>query len=638
MCIGPAAADDLESEVNKAMVKVEEDRAKAKTWEGRHTGDPYVTLLNEYDTKINADGSYEEIYHSRIRVQKPAAKELGEWPVYYNRSREEIVSIEAFVETPPGNRVAAKFIEDADAFDGADAYKDYQVKVVHMPKVDVGSILDIKVTSKFKGKQIPGHYWADVPYPTIPTKYFRHSFIYPERMPLVFKNYKNKVKPVITKKDGIINHSYVFKDTEGLVMENFMPSVEEINGNTVGSTIADWNIIADWYRGLVEQNAVESPLMVNAVNTLIKDKPDQKAKARAIIEYIQDNFRYVPLDFGSHFIPPRPAEDVFKNKYADSKDVAIFLKVMLKIAGIESHMALMRNELSGDPQKALPNPDVFEHAVLQVNLDGRMYFVDPLTKGFDFGQYPSTYDNAYVFVIDDTSFHFDHFPTAAAVERVLASTNEIKVAGDGSAQFKTHVQLPLEASQAFRSQWAATPEEERKKFFNTLQSNFAQGGTPINHKVNGLENRYGPVEFHLEYKLEGAYPVVNNMVLLKEAPQANIPEFSEDKRQHPIFIPGNSIIKSTNIYHIPDGYHIDFLPQQYSLISEFMDILVDYTRGEKTATTNSTYHLKRSTIPAATYPNIKKFCDTLFQKNDQYIVLKQNSQLNPQAKEWIKNQ
>ena len=69
---------------------------------------------------------------------------------------------------------------------------------------------------------------------------------------------------------------------------------------------------------------------------------------------------------------------------------------MLKIAGIDANICLFSGEFNGDPRHRLANPSAFDHVILEVNVDNQKYFVDPQAKGFDLGELPSSYDNAYV--------------------------------------------------------------------------------------------------------------------------------------------------------------------------------------------------------------------------------------------------
>ena len=85
---------------------------------------------------------------------------------------------------------------------------------------------------------------------------------------------------------------------------------------------------------------------------------------------------------------------------------------MFKIAGIDADICLFSGEFNGDPQHSLPNPSAFDHVILQISLGDQKYFVDPQAKGFDLGELPSSYDNAYVLIIAPQSYRFDNIPVA----------------------------------------------------------------------------------------------------------------------------------------------------------------------------------------------------------------------------------
>ena len=105
--VGRAQTPDLDRShaVEQALSSVEEKQVNPKSWEENNSDQPYIGLLTETDTTIHDDWSFDEDYHARVKIQKEAAKRLGQWPIYYNKSREEITDIKAFVETPDGREI-----------------------------------------------------------------------------------------------------------------------------------------------------------------------------------------------------------------------------------------------------------------------------------------------------------------------------------------------------------------------------------------------------------------------------------------------------------------------------------------------------------------------------------------------------
>lgn len=635
----PVLADDRTKEVDQVLAQAQEMKAVAETWEGRNSDQPYIAFINEYETTINPDWSFVESYHVRVKIQQESAKELGEWPIYYNKAREQIVDVQAFVETPEGKKLPATKMKDMDAYENSPMYSDMKVKVVTLPQVSLGSIIDVTVKSKTSAREIPSQFWDVVPYPAIPTKYARHTYIFPEDKPLEFKAQKMDYNPIIEKKDGRLKYSFVFNETDYSPEEDLMPPPEEVIGSLYISSVKDWQQVADWFRGLSVNSIVETPGIVAKTTELTKDKATAREKVRAIIEYIQDDFRYVTMNFGDHGVEPHATNETFKNRYGDSKDLCLLVKQMFKLAGIDSNIALLSGEFSGNPQAGLPSPSLFEHVILEAVVDGQKYFIDPQTRGFDLGEFPSTYDNSHVLVIEDSGYHFDNLPIAPDTNRSVMSQSDVVIRPDGSALFTVHVKLPLEASQGFRQAWLSTSDDMKDKFFESLEANFSQGGNMISHEVKGAEDRYGPIEFNLKYESPAAYPVVNDMILLKEADQSDVPDFAAVDRQYPVFLPTNSLIVNSNVYHVPEGYKIDFLPKDYNLRIDFAEVTGAYKVDQEGAISVDTeYRMQRAKVPAERYKEITDFREALFKKNDQYVVLKKKEQTSEQAKDWIKNQ
>ena len=620
------------------LSKIEDKQVNPDAWEEKNKDQPYIGLLAETDTVIHDNWSFEQDYHARVKIQKEAAKNLGQWPIYYNKSREEIVDIKAYIETPDGKRLEATDIKDLPAFDQSPLYADMRLKVITFPQIGIGTVIDVRVKTKFLKEQMPAQFWDEVTYPVIPTKYARTSYVFPKNKSIFNVAFNNDKQPLIEKLKNSIKYSYIFEDTQYSDNDNFMPPTDETIGILSLSSIKDWKQIADWWREIINKNSVDDPALNAKVLDLVKDKANGKDKVRAILEFIQDNFRYVSMTLGDHTVDVHKTSDVFKERYGDCKDLAILARQMLKIAGINADICLFSGEFNNDPQHRLPNPSAFDRVILQVKIDGQVYFIDTQAKGFDLGELPASYDNAHVMVIDANTYHFEKTPVADESFHTLRSSSDITLTEDGSANFHVLVKMPIEASEDMKSTWDAGSDISKQKFFENLQATFAQGGKITDHDVKGLEDRYGPLEFDFKYTASNIYQVANDMVLLREEQQGDVPDFSESSRLNPIFVPTNSLIVNRNTYHIPDGMKINFIPPDFDMSSAFMQVTTKYTKGDGTITVESIYHLKRANIPVQGFADIKKFREELDKKYGLYIVLKKKSGISSDTENWIKSQ
>ncbi|MDE2027609.1 MAG: DUF3857 domain-containing protein [Candidatus Omnitrophica bacterium] len=630
-------SQDRSRTITRDLSQLESRQADPRAWEEQQANEPYIGLLAETDTVIHDDWSFDQDYHARVKIQKEAAKKLGQWPVYYNKSREEITDIKAFFETPDGRRLEATDIKDLPAYDQSPLYADMRFKVIRFPEITIGTVIDIRIKTKVFKEKMPGQFWDPVVYPAIPTKFARYTYVFPKDKPIHFSAYNNDTKPLIEKGKGGVKYSFIFENTSYSESDDFMPPPDHTVGVLSLSSLKDWKQVADWWRDAINKNTDEDPDISAKVAELTAGKTAPRDKVRAILEFIQDNFRYVSMSMGDHTTGLHHTKDIFNAGYGDTKDLGLLARQMLQKAGIETNICLFSGEFNGDPQHQLPNPSAFDRLVLQVKVDGKKYFVEPLAKGFDLGQLPSSYDNGYVMVIAPQGYSFQNIPVAKASFHALVSDSDIFLSDDGSAAFKVHVTMPVEASEDFRSSWDPKDDSSKQKFFDKLQATFAQGGKITDHKVEGLESRYGPLQFDFKYTADHVYQVVNDMVLIREQDQGSLPDFHEDSRRYPIFLPTNSLIVNRNTYHVPDSLKISYIPPDFNVSTNFIHASVRYTKGEGTVTVESRYHLKRDLISPQGFAEVRKLREQLADNSRMYIVLKKKTGVPKAAEDWIKS-
>jgi transglutaminase-like putative cysteine protease len=72
------------------------------------------------------------------------------------------------------------------------------------------------------------------------------------------------------------------------------------------------------------------------------DRRDERAVVRAIYGFVVTHTRYVALEFGIHSFKPYRVDRVLSRRFGDCKDKASLIHTMLKVAGVESKIVLLR--------------------------------------------------------------------------------------------------------------------------------------------------------------------------------------------------------------------------------------------------------------------------------------------------------
>src|SRR3989338_9757004 len=79
--------------------------AGTPSWEQKYSDESSLDLLSERTVELKKDWSSEETLHFITKVQKEDAKDIGEIPIDYDKSFQEVKDIGAFVTTPHDNKL-----------------------------------------------------------------------------------------------------------------------------------------------------------------------------------------------------------------------------------------------------------------------------------------------------------------------------------------------------------------------------------------------------------------------------------------------------------------------------------------------------------------------------------------------------
>jgi tetratricopeptide (TPR) repeat protein/transglutaminase-like putative cysteine protease len=144
------------------------------------------------------------------------------------------------------------------------------------------------------------------------------------------------------------------------------------------SSAESWRELGRWYAELIRDSLESDQDIRRTVEELTAGLDDPRAKTEAIYRWVIDRTRYVGLEFGVHRIKPYRVGRTFQRRHGDCKDKAALLVTMLREAGVEGHLALVRTRYAGRVPTDLPSLALFDHVIVRVPsldlwLDGTVY-------------------------------------------------------------------------------------------------------------------------------------------------------------------------------------------------------------------------------------------------------------------------
>ena len=611
-----------------------------KTFEEIYSDEPYIFLVHSVDIEVNPDWSYVVTLHKKIKIQKSGYKSLGTIPITYVKGREKIISIEAYTTVPDGEKYSYSSIQDRPVYQGYKNYSDVREKIITLPKVTEGSIIEYKVVREVERKAIDNHFWhtgyLDF---SVPAKYDRYSVVIPKELNIFYKEFNVREKPEIEETENSFVYKWEFKETyEPEEEEKYIPfpTHENLEDIFQFSSIESWAEVSDWYYELTSKRVTITDEIKNQAEEVFEGKKTVREKALSLLEYFNENFRYISISFGENTFEPHSTEEVFNNKYGDCKDISLLFKTMLEVGGVKSHLALFTKEsTSSDPQYDLPVPGLFNHVLLFVeDPEEGDFYLDPLLEGYYLEEYPMSFQGAYTFIINDQGGKFDRMPIFDEDRYYKGHYSRYVIESDGSCECEFMNLWTLDFSIDTRRSINNMSTEELFKMFSYIDRSHTE---VLDRSWDGVGNKYGPIESYLKTREEKYFPVTGDIIILNMDACDVAKNYDNLEREHDFFYPYNSLDVDKNVFKIPEDYEVFYMPDNINLNIEFIDFTREYSiNKDKEIVVYEETRLKRATVPAEESEKVFDFYRRLAEGTEQRIILKKRKTIIEEFKDFAR--
>lgn len=145
------------------------------------------------------------------------------------------------------------------------------------------------------------------------------------------------------------------------------------------SEFPDWASVARWASGLFPPTA-GSPAL-KALADQFRSQATPAARAAAALNWVQDEIRYFSVAIGENSHKPQAPATVLQRRYGDCKDKSYLLIALLGELGIKARPVLLSASAPQTPAKGGPSPGWFDHVIVELQVDGKPYYVDPTASG-----------------------------------------------------------------------------------------------------------------------------------------------------------------------------------------------------------------------------------------------------------------
>lgn len=349
------------------------------------TGEPGLShemLLIDRQEAVRPTG-VERFYHIAYRVRdESAVRENSQLEFVVDSSYQRLILHSVLVrrgdrsinQLSPGRiRVAQRETQlESQIFDGSLSL------VMLLEDVRPGDIVEYSYTRRGENPVFGAHYMSAFGLQqTAPLHRVRFRLLWPAHRRLFVRRHDTGLEPAV--RDNGEYREYVW-DQSGIaakVLEDKLPAWYDPLPYIELSDFASWAEVAVWgdslfrYRGSVPRALADAAARIRAA------APSTTQRALDALRFVQDEVRYMGVEIGANSHRPYPPATVMQRRYGDCKDKTLLLITLLREMGVTARPALVSTAYGGRIRDRHPTARSFDHAIVQAEIDGQTYWLDP---------------------------------------------------------------------------------------------------------------------------------------------------------------------------------------------------------------------------------------------------------------------
>ncbi|MBS1153074.1 MAG: hypothetical protein H6Q89_4772, partial [Myxococcaceae bacterium] len=588
-----------------------------------------VYLADVTAVRVQASGISSRFNQMVVKVfTQRGVEAFRQLPITWSPDRQEVRVLKARITKSDGSVV--------DSFSDSDRninepwtgmYYDARARILSFPGLAPGDVLEVqwRLDDTSVGNLL-SDYWGDTE--SVQSTYPKRRYRFVVEMPKARPLYWNKAtlpKWVTVKQeelDGRAVYRFESQKVPRVVPEPQMPGWAEVATVLHVSTYKTWEQVGRYYWGLVREQLVPNEELKKTVDEVLKgvDRKDEQKVLQALYGFVVTNTRYVALEFGIHGYKPYRVDRVLSRRFGDCKDKASLMSAMLKVAGIDARLVLLRMRSLGqlDPEPA--SLSAFNHAIVYV--PKFKLFLDGTAEFHGSRELPSADNIANVLVVEpDGQSHFFTTAETTAESNPVAMAFAVTLTAEGSAEAKGSLTVTGQGAPEYRRAYQAAASRK-----NVFEQAWAQSFPGL--KVSEV-TMTDPTKLEEPVRLDFAMSTPRYAEALPAAlrffPFGAGRAYTQvlaplaDRKSDVVF-PGPWLNSFHFTYAMPTGYAAVDLPAEVVLPSPFGQLKIFCTTPAGVLTCDGEMKLSASRVTAKDYPAFREWLSKVDQAFSRKIT------------------
>jgi len=500
-------------------------------------------------------------------------------------------------------------------------YYDTRAMVVVLPDLDPGDIIELRYRiDDVAHRNLFADYYGDLHtwqgyVPTVRSEYVlitpKARAFYRSAPTLKGLRFEEKV-------DGNrrILH-YVAENIPAIVAEADMPGLTETSPYLHVSTYKTWRDVGRWYWGLIKDQLYADESLRATVRDLVKDQKTTRDKVERIHDWVVSKTRYVGLEFGIHGFLPYRVPLIVQRGFGDCKDKASLLYTMMREAGIDARIVLLRTRRNGAIGGEPASLSIFDHAIAYVpELD---LYIDGTAEHSGIDELPGQDQGVTVLVVGPDSAELRTTPVFEAEKNRRTRTLKVSLATDGSARVEGD-EIVVGADAAGYRNYYEAPGTRAERFERSLGSLYP-GLKLEEQSFSPLDDLDEPVRY--SYRLNVPQLARWDGDELRLAPSV-LHDLVQDMarlpaRRHVLDLNMNRAYSEERTVRLPAGLVPSDLPAGGEVSSPFGRLRLSFSQTAGAITARTELTVTRDRVAPSEYPEFRRWVEAADQLLKQRI-------------------
>lgn len=443
---------------------------------------------------------------------------------------------------------------------------------------------------------------------TVSTEFSQSKISFKENV----SNYEISNVPSIKEESFVKNiENYVSGITHELASIKYPDEPHKLISTTWEEAVKSINNSDDFGGELKKRDFFESE-----VSKIIEGKVSNEDKLDAIFDYTKQNFNWNNY-YGIY--TEEGVKNTFSKKSGNVSDINLMLTIFLRHVGLNANPIILSSVSNGIP--LFPSRSAFNYVICGVEMNGNLLLLDATDKYAVPNVIPSRAANwiGRMLYQDGTSKEVDLQPKLISRDNVILNYD---LASDGVVNGSVKRQITNFNAFNYRVNYGQYSNESmierREKAFDNIEIS--------NYKVDNVNELKSPIVESFDFKDDKHIDVVADKIYFSPLLfyGLNPNPFRLDERSYPIEFEYPYVDKYVVNINIPDGYVLEKLPENHSLM--FGDKLLSHkytlSNAGRVLSLVIQEEVNVTILDSKNYSDLKLYYQSITDKQSDKIILK----------------